>query len=393
MGSLLNFVFLSDTLVTNGEGSYAGAGPFFNYLTENNLQYSLGGQLKTGFKNILPIEINKGGWAVREIPNEVFKFVNDNDVKLLIMNLPDPTSKDTYEFSLNHLKENGIDFNKIIYIDTNLRLLDVKTNLSHKLYAFNFFIEEATWQKRYFHDNETSLHHISKTIEPSKLDNFRNRKFLCFNRSLNRAHRFVLLDEFMKGTFDNSYFSFIRPIDYFSENEQFFIEYTGTKPHPVELYNQKLPIELDTHQIKQKDSFNTVNVFKKDLFLDSCIHIVTETTFVNNELFLSEKVLKPLLSYQPFIVFGPYGYLKELKKYGFKTFSEFWDESYDEIENSVERMKTLISLVKTLNNKSVEELNDIYRSTKDICIYNRNLFYSLELDTLKVIFEEIENEW
>ena len=82
MGSLLNFVFLSDTLVTNGEGSYAGAGPFFNYLTENNLQYSLSGQLKTGFKNILPIEINKGGWAVREIPNEVFKFVNDNDVKL-----------------------------------------------------------------------------------------------------------------------------------------------------------------------------------------------------------------------------------------------------------------------------------------------------------------------
>jgi len=49
--------------------------------------------------------------------------------------------------------------------------------------------------------------------------------------------------------------------------------------------------------------------------------------------------------------------------------------------------------VKHLNNKTIEELNDIYRSTKDICIYNRNLFYSLKNDTLKVIFEEIKNEW
>jgi len=56
-------------------------------------------------------------------------------------------------------------------------------------------------------------------------------------------------------------------------------------------------------------------------------------------------------------------------------------------------MKSLISLVKQLNNKSIEELNDIYRSTKEICIHNRDLFYSLELDTLKVIFEEIQNEW
>jgi hypothetical protein len=121
--------------------------------------------------------------------------------------------------------------------------------------------------------------------------------------------------------------------------------------------------------------------------------LVTETSFVDNELFLSEKILKPLLSYQPFIVFGPYGYLKKLKTYGFKTFSEFWDEGYDDIINARERIEVLISLVRNLNKLSIEEMNELYQKTKNICIYNRALFYKLKMDTSEEILNNIENEW
>ena len=30
--------------------------------------------------------------------------------------------------------------------------------------------------------------------------------------------------------------------------------------------------------------------------------------------------------YQPFIVLGPKGILKQIRSHGFKTFGEFWDE-------------------------------------------------------------------
>lgn len=403
MNNSLNFVFLSDKLETNGDGVYGRTGPLIGYLTNRNLSYTLNGEIKTGFKNILPIEISKG-WAVRDIPVEVLQFVKENDIKLLLINLPDPTTKDGHTFSLNHLKDK-IHFDKVIYIDTNLRLPSISSSYSRKVYwpgyswpkvyAFNYFIEEATWDKGRFYGQENSLGYISEPIELYELNNFRNKKFISFNRNAGRAHRFILLDEFIKGTFSDSYFSFLRPMDSFEENKYFYKIYSGIEltDDDMVFYNQKLPIELDTHSITEKDSFDVGNTFKKDLFLDSCINLVTETCYVDNELFLSEKILKPILSYQPFIVFGPYGYLAELKKYGFKTFSDFWDETYDTIEKPVERMKSLISLVKLLNNKSIEELNDIYRSTLDICIHNRNLFYSLELDTLKVIFEDIENEW
>lgn len=400
MGSLLNFVFLGDELTPNCNQNQ---GPFINYLQKNKLQYTLNGELKDGFKNVLPIEI-PGGWAVRDIPPAVLKFVEENNIKLLLMNLPDPTTKDGHIFSLNYLKDK-INFDKVIYIDTNLRLPSISSSYSRKVYwpgyswpkvyTFNYFIEEATWDKEWFYNSENSLGYISEPIELHELTNFRNKKFISFNRNAGRANRFILLDEFIKGTFSDSYFSFLRPMDYFEENRQFYKNYSGIEltDDDMAIYNQKMPIELDTHATTQKDSFDTSNTFRKDLFLDSCINLVTETSYINNEMFLSEKILKPILSYQPFIVFGSYGYLKELKNYGFKTFSDFWDESYDDIINPVERMKSLISLVKSLNNKSIEELNDIYKSTIDICIHNRNLFYSLELDSLKVIFEDIENEW
>jgi hypothetical protein len=38
-------------------------------------------------------------------------------------------------------------------------------------------------------------------------------------------------------------------------------------------------------------------------------------------------------------------------------------------------------------------MNALYQNTKDICIHNRNLFYSLELDNLKQILNNIEHEW
>ena len=192
----------------------------------------------------------------------------------------------------------------------------------------------------------------------------------------------------MSGTFNDSYFSFLRKLDYLGEAEQYL-----NKKLDLDFYNSKIPIELDTHNIENKESFGSSNTFKKELFLDSCIHLVTETTFYDNELFISEKIIKPLVNYQPFIVFGPIGYLRELKKYGFKTFSDFWDEDYDLVEDSKQRLNLLLKLVKTLNNKSIKELNDIYMSTKEICIFNRNLFYNLELNSIPIILKEIENGW
>lgn len=384
MNNLINFVFLENTLVANGKDVYGHQGPFLNYIFNNSISYTVNAELRSGYKNIVPIELISESYLINNFPTDLGDFINNNDVKLLLISLSDPMN----QYSINNLvdffsKNIPIDHRKIIILNSNIGKLDSL----YKQYSINYFLEEATWHKNNLF-GWNSLGYVSEQIQLHELDNFRNKKFICYNRNNDKIHRFALLDEYLSGTFNDSYFSFLRKVDYLGEAEQYL-----NKKLDLDFYNSKIPIELDTHNIKNKESFGVSNTFKKELFLDSCINLVTETTFYDNQLFISEKIIKPLVNYQPFIVFGPSGYLRELNKYGFKTFSDFWDEDYDLVEDPMQRLNLLLKLVKTLNNKSIEEVNDIYRSTKEICIFNRNLFYNLELNSIPVILKEIENEW
>ena len=50
-------------------------------------------------------------------------------------------------------------------------------------------------------------------------------------------------------------------------------------------------------------------------------------------------------------------------------------------------------LILELNSKSIDELNEIYQKTKNICIYNREVFNNFKEDSIPNIIKQIENEW
>jgi hypothetical protein len=380
MGSLLNFVFLSDVLEKNGDDLLSITGPLFWHIKSQEYSYTLNGEIRDGYKNLLMIEGRCSLDSFYSIPKDIINFILNNDVKLLAVSIADPTNIHTYNKVKRKLE--NILTNKFYILDSNTSFTDC--------FTIDYFIEEAVSEntKKNTFDVMNDLGYISEDIDIQELDNFRYKKFLCFNRSTDRVHRAALLHEYLTNDYSDSYFSFLTKLTNLHD-----IPTTGTISNNLYFYNKKLPIELDTQNTTNKTSFGVSSTFKKELFLNSCVHIVTETSFQNNELFLSEKGLKPIIMYQPFIVFGPSGYLKRLKIYGFKTFSDFWDESYDDIEDHRKRLDLLIKLVNELNKKSIEELNELYKKTKDICIYNRGIFDSLELNTFSKIFKQIENEW
>ena len=120
--------------------------------------------------------------------------------------------------------------------------------------------------------------------------------------------------------------------------------------------------------------------------------IVTETLFYELGNYLSEKTWKPIAHLHPFILIGRPGMLKFLHSLGFKTFSEFWDESYDEIENPKERYFAIEKIILELNNKTINEFNEIYQKIKNICIYNRKVFDNYKVNSIPDIIKQIENE-
>ena len=106
------------------------------------------------------------------------------------------------------------------------------------------------------------------------------------------------------------------------------------------------------------------------------IQIVPETLFNTEKIHLTEKVFKPMIMYQSFILFAGANSLKYIRDYGFKTFGDIWDESYDdEIDSSI-RLNKLLNLIDYISNLPTDEYNKLIKKTESIIQHNRTHFYS-----------------
>jgi hypothetical protein len=87
-----------------------------------------------------------------------------------------------------------------------------------------------------------------------------------------------------------------------------------------------------------------------------------------------DKLWKIVATFQPFIVFGtPYS-LETLRERGFKTFGKWIDESYDYIEDPVERFNKIFQEILKLSNLSINEIHEMYIDMKDVYEYNYKHF-------------------
>ena len=130
----------------------------------------------------------------------------------------------------------------------------------------------------------------------------------------------------------------------------------------------------------------------------SAIHVVAETLFDTSKIYLTEKIFKPMVMSQPFILFGPPRSLEYLRNYGFQTFGDFWDESYDLENDSDRRMSKLLDLIDDIASMPAQKFHDLYQRLLPVIEHNRQRFYSekfqddlileLRLNMERALFEQ-----
>jgi hypothetical protein len=119
---------------------------------------------------------------------------------------------------------------------------------------------------------------------------------------------------------------------------------------------------------------------------------VLETLFDDGRLHLTEKSLRPIACGQPFIVAGTHGSLKYLHSYGFKTFEQIWDETYDQEINPERRLLAITNLMKTISQWDSDTRQIKLEQARLIAEHNRKWFFSKEffdliVNELKTNFE------
>jgi len=117
-----------------------------------------------------------------------------------------------------------------------------------------------------------------------------------------------------------------------------------------------------------------INVVHLTPWNTSFLHVVSETVW-QEKIHFTEKVFKPIVLHQPFVVLQAPGSLAYLRSYGFKTFGDWWDESYDTIEDPQQRMQSIADIVNAIGAKSLEELETMRMEMASVLEHNFRHFY------------------
>ena len=108
---------------------------------------------------------------------------------------------------------------------------------------------------------------------------------------------------------------------------------------------------------------------------DSLVYVPTETVYFGRRTHITEKTFKAIALEMPFVLVASAGSLSYLREYGFRTFADVFDESYDLETNDILRIEKVTQLLKDLNNLSVVERQQIHLACLPIVEHNYNHFY------------------
>ena len=87
-----------------------------------------------------------------------------------------------------------------------------------------------------------------------------------------------------------------------------------------------------------------------DIYNISYYNIVAESNHEGSHFFPTEKIWRPILSGIPFVCISTQNFLKRIRDLGFRTYNTVWDESYDSIKNSQQRLEAVTKLCIELEN-------------------------------------------
>lgn len=115
----------------------------------------------------------------------------------------------------------------------------------------------------------------------------------------------------------------------------------------------------------------------KDIESSSYLGVVTESNYCMDKhdspvIFITEKTYRTVINGKPFIILSNAGSLQAFKEQGFKTFSNWIDESYDNIDDPAARLLAVADEIERLCNLGHDKWQEMMLDMQDTLLYNYN---------------------
>jgi len=339
---------------------------------------------------------------------KLLKYIkNFRNFKIVIMD----SREGAYPHTLNlikkinkFLKKNEIYHgnNKVIVSTCNDKIVELKTkensdlfkgirlyNNNYNIFIAGRFILEVTHNGGSIKENGYT-YSLQDELNLDKKEKY----YLMYNRNSSRIHRPYFVNKlYKKNLLEKGIVSLLQVDDY----EDFLIRKKNSSLDELELSVEDVndlidntpnfyPLEIEETNSEVVAEYHNF-LSRKDEYEKTYFTIVSETDVYTDYRFLTEKTIKPIMNYHPFLILGNPGSIKQLQNIGFKTFSNFWDESYDNVNNFKERVELLVNQINILCNKTHEEWSDMLKKMEPILRHNKNLLIKIQR------YKRFENEF
>lgn len=316
-----------------------------------------------------PVPVSR--WEVREIfhkieiDSQIIKRVKAGQCKIILIN---PYEGWTWSWwnNLADILKKKFDLvnDHIVFMSANYC-----PNNDYSTIVFN------TWERQIY-QNYSTKEHLDRSL--LNINKPRPHSFICLNRRPS-IHRYSVVTQLFKyrkngiltcaknGSYSEWYQNWVE--------ENFLEEYPELSDTYKNEIKPNLPLTYDDGINPEIDNPASNEWGKIDKYYQSYLYVVTETFFEGkaqgeDTLFLSEKIFKPIIFFQPFVVFGRPGTIKLLNSLGYKTFGDYIDESYDSIEDDKKRLYAAIKSIKRFIKIPQERKKFLMRKMQPLFMHN-----------------------
>ena len=210
------------------------------------------------------------------------------------------------------------------------------------------------------------------------------KTYITFNRltSNDRIYRSLFVNElYTNSILDSGYVSFSKDCPEggkFDTNLIAGIQKFNLNPtlvaSAIDNINQMSELRIDFTGLDIPNQSMVLSPMEQ--LMKSFVFVVTETCFWQTKTHLTEKIFKPIALRMPFILLGCANNLSYFREYGFRTFGNYWDESYDTVEDPVARLQAVSKILKKLCSMTVSEQSAMLIDMQPVLDHNYNLFNS-----------------
>lgn len=318
------------------------------------------------FENIF----NNETW---EIPQRVENFIRNKNLNVIFLN--EHESFRNLESSMKTLceviKNKGLNESQFYIANNNSFIYDIKerNKMNLKVHKVNYLMELIS-------------DHILVRMEPDQINFDKKFLFLCQNRRP-KSHRLKLLTLLEKnnlleddiidwslthGKF-NDYNLMVNESDDISSvsNDLLSCYEKITSKNKLSYY------EKDVNWFSDFNNYNACEHLNIDSFNQSYFNIISESHFDIDDIHITEKTFKSFYYFQLPIFVASYNHIKKVKQeYGFHTFDDLINHSYDDEPNNIKRMEMIISEIKRLS-LIRNEIQEYYKNNLDKLIENHRI--------------------